>query len=544
MKYWHTLRHLKPVQFYGRLTFRYLRPRPNLACAPPLAGEHGPWSAPTLRAPGLAGPGLFDLLGVQGDLALIGWDGPERDKLWRYNQHYFDDLNAAGAVARHGWHLDLLADWVACNRPGAGNGWEPYPCSLRIVNWIKWLWAGNALPPAALHSLAVQARWLGGRLERHLLGNHLFCNAKALLFAGLAHRGPEAQAWLARALAIIDEQLPEQILADGGNFERSPMYHAIFLDDVLDLINAAQRGAGRIDADHLSRWRATAARMLAWLDGMTHPDGGIALFNDAALNVAPTLEQLRQYAARVGVAMPQPRAVSGPVCTRWPDSGYVRLDAGPASAFLDVAPVGPDYLPGHAHADTLSFELSLFGSRVIVNGGTSCYGLSAQRTRERGTAAHSTVLVENADSSEVWGGFRVARRARPFDYAQQREGDAVSVACSHDGYTRLPGKPVHRRTWTMADGCLDVRDHVSAAGCSAQARYIFHPSVRATQPEPGHWLLALADGRRAAITLGQGAGRLEPAQYAPDFGTIIDTTCLVVQLERGSAALSLTWHPH
>ena len=42
-------------------------------------------------------------------------------------------------------------------------------------------------------------------------------------------------------------------------------------------------------------------------------------------------------------------------------------------ALLDVARVGPDYLPGHAHADTLSFELSLYDRRTIVNCGISQY---------------------------------------------------------------------------------------------------------------------------------------------------------------------------
>ena len=28
-------------------------------------------------------------------------------------------------------------------------------------------------------------------------------------------------------------------------------------------------------------------------------------------------------------------------------------------AIIDVAKIGPDYLPGHGHADTLSFELSI-----------------------------------------------------------------------------------------------------------------------------------------------------------------------------------------
>ena len=38
------------------------------------------------------------------------------------------------------------------------------------------------------------------------------------------------------------------------------------------------------------------------------------------------------------------------------DSGYIRVERQNMIAFLDVAQVGPDYLPAHAHADTLSLK--------------------------------------------------------------------------------------------------------------------------------------------------------------------------------------------
>ena len=69
--------------------------------------------------------------------------------------------------------------------------------------------------------------------------------------------------------------------------------------------------------------------------------------------------------------------------------------------------MGPDYIPGHAHADTLSFELSIGAQRVFVNSGTSEYGLSPKRLNQRKTAAHNTVEVDGKDSSQVWSGLEL-----------------------------------------------------------------------------------------------------------------------------------------
>jgi uncharacterized heparinase superfamily protein len=141
--------------------------------------------------------------------------------LWRYHLHYFDDLNAHSAEEREQWQSQLLCRWVKDNPPGQGTGWEPYPTSLRMVNWMKWALAGHALPVECIESLAAQARWLARRLETHLLGNHLFSNAKAMIFAGIFFQGSEAEAWVSMGLRILEEQLGEQVLSDGGHFERT-----------------------------------------------------------------------------------------------------------------------------------------------------------------------------------------------------------------------------------------------------------------------------------------------------------------------------------
>lgn len=545
IRYWHTLRHLKPVQFYGRLWFRLYRPRvDSLAAAPALRLAQGFWQAPVARVPSMLGLWHFRFLNHEHSLpAQGGWNDAGQDKLWLYNLHYFDDLNARDADQRAVWHQALLRRWLLENPPTYGNGWEPYPTSLRIVNWVKWLLAGNTAPVGMAESLATQVRWLTQRLEWHLLGNHLFANAKALVFAGLFFAGPEAASWLATSRKIIARELPEQVLVDGGNFERSPMYHAIFLEDVLDMLNAADCWPGPVPAVQLAHWREVATRMLDWLAGMTHPDGQIALFNDAAFGIAPTLEDLCSYARRLNVpsAIASEARQSKPRLLHFAESGYVRLEQDQAVALLDVAPIGPDYLPGHAHADTLSFELSVLGQRVVVNGGTSCYGLGPERLRQRQTAAHSTVEVAGESSSEVWSGFRVARRARPFDLQLATREGAATVACSHDGYMRLAGAPVHRREWLMDAGCLRVTDTVLGGTQAAVARYIIHPDVQMTAAGVNTWQLKLPSGDCLRVVVPAGTARTEPARYAPEFGVVLPTQCLAVALAQGQATVEWIW---
>ncbi|RUQ32329.1 MAG: alginate lyase family protein [Candidatus Competibacteraceae bacterium] len=540
-KYWHTLRYLRPVQFYGRLWFRLYRPRPDRRPAPGRRLPNGHWITPTPKPVSMLGPDTFRFLNET--RVVIGpsaWNDSGCDLLWRYNLHYFDDLNAVDSPTRAAWHDALLQRWVAENPPGVGPGWEPYPTSLRIVNWIKWALAGHALPPECLHSLAVQTRWLRRRLEYHLLGNHLFANAKALVAAGIFFAGDEAEQWRAFGQRLLARELREQILPDGGHFERSPMYHAILLEDVLDLINLAGHDPETVDADTVGFYRQQATVMTDWLSVMGHPDGEISFFNDAAMGIAPTLAELVNYGQRLRLDRAT-ALLTG--LTVLPDSGYIRLEAGPAVALLDVAPVGPDYLPGHAHADTLSFELSLFGQRVIVNGGTSRYGNSPERLAERGTAAHSTVQIDGADSSEVWGGFRVARRARVF--AVSVDGP-LQISAAHDGYRRLPGQPLHRRAWEMTPGQWVVTDTITGEYREAVACFHLHPAIVAEPAIKGQdsgvqGCLRLPGGQRVQWSLAAGQAQLAPSLWRPEFGHSVPTHCLKVRIIDGKCRMAFSW---
>ena len=541
--YWHTLKYLRVSQIYHRLRFNLWRPKVNLLPPPPLTRPSGQWVMPAERRPSMTASRVWLLLGESGHLHELGWDGSQRGKLWRYNQHYFDDLNAEGAADRQKWHSELLSDWVANNSPGVGSGWEPYPLSLRVTNLIKWATRGVKLQPAIVHSLAVQVRWLSERLEYHLLGNHLFANAKALVMAGVFFEGPEADKWLVAGLGILQREIPEQILPDGGHFERSTMYHALALEDMLDLINITRCYSDRLSSaqrQQVVEWPPLTQGMLTWLKAMCLGDGEISFFNDAAFDMAPRTPDLEGYARRlIG-----PSKIFLPPLLHLEDSGYVRINHGSAIALLDVARVGPDYLPGHAHADTLSFELSLGKQRVLVNSGTSQYGSGKERLRQRGTAAHNTASFKDQNSSEVWGGFRVARRAYPvgLEIEQFRDFSITKIQCGHDGYKRLPGRPMHYRRWSMGCGRLTVTDQLEGKSLQAEARFHFHPSVELKvlhgSADGG---VKLPDGQEVLWHIAHGRARLENSTWHPRFGEIEPNFCLVVQLLHGSSTVHFSW---
>ena len=279
--YFHTLRHLKLSQLARRALLLW---HPHVPKKPPLPRRRPlrPWVDGPKRQKRLTGPNRFRFLNEERLLKTYGaWQDDSRPKLWLYNLHYFDDLNAEYSSQRIEWHLSLLDRWLRDNPPQSGVGWEPYPLSRRIPNWVKWDLRTGLLSMAMQENLAVQLRHLYRRLEWHLLGNHLLANAKALIFGGSYFSGDEAEDWLNNGVLLLREQLAEQILPDGGHFERSPMYHALVLEDLLDIINLFQVYGLFRDSDS-ETWshlydilRPTIQKMLGWLQVMCHPDGEI-----------------------------------------------------------------------------------------------------------------------------------------------------------------------------------------------------------------------------------------------------------------------------
>ena len=523
-QYYATVRHLKLRQIVYQLWYRlYRAKRFRPPPVPPLRKLEN-WTAPICPPSSMSSPREFNFLNQPASLDKVGWSGSGQPLLWRYHQHYFDDLNATDSRSRRVWHQELISDWIAQNPPAAGVGWDAYPTSLRVVNWVKWALSGGTLSKHATASLAAQLHWISRRIEYHIDGNHIIKNGKALIFGGAFFCWPEM---LRKGARLIRKALKEQILDDGGHYELSPMYHAQVLEDVLDLVNLSRTFPEGKSVENICR--PYVQPMLQWLECMTHPDGGPAFFNDSCFRASPTFRELQDYARRLGFGeLPKARVLRR--------SGYVRLDAAKATCILDVGEIGARHQPGHGHADALSFEMSLAGQRVLVNSGISTYAAGALRDQQRGTAAHNTVCVDGKNQSDLWAAFRVGRRAHVSDV----QVDGNKVAATHDGYVQRGG-PAHRRAWELSTEALIVDDVLTGPFETACANFYFHPDIDLRLQGKNAGVGISPGGVRIEWVQEGGEQSLKPAKWYPEFGTAMDSSCLCIQFSGPSLRTRFHW---
>ncbi|MEM7171883.1 MAG: alginate lyase family protein [Pseudomonadota bacterium] len=532
-----TLSHLTPRQlFYNALRRSFKGGCPKAAAAEPTRGL-------ALMEPPLARhvydpkDGSLCFLNVKRvmDPDQAAWSPEDVSKLWRYNLHYFDYLcDPHLSTEAKGMLID---SWIEKNPCRTVDAWEPYPLSLRLVNWIKYFCqtpSHKPLDETWLKSLFLQAEWLTRNLEYHICANHLFKNCVALLYAGSFFSGPRAETWLAQGCRLLRDQLSEQLLPDGGHYERSPMYHAIFTEDLLDLVNLTGTGASPLLAGEVAALRAAASNALAFLDDVVFPDEQIALFNDSAFGIAPLPKDLFAY-GRTLVGFERSEAMVTAKIIERTDSGYFGLRKGGQMVLMDAGPMGPDHQPGHGHCDALSYELMLEGRRIVVDSGVFAYEVGDSRQYFRSTAAHNTVRVDGQEQSEIWSAFRVGRRARPSAAVVTQSPDgALVVEAAHDGYERGAAPIRHQRRLEFVDRSLRVEDKMTGRGQHVYESFIhLHPDIDVVLDEAAQSGTLLWSGETIGRIIVEERCRLEVTSgaYAPEFGRCRENKVLVMRAE-------------
>lgn len=482
----------------------------------------------------------------------VDWDRRYESHLWNYQLHYFNfAVPCARALVERGdqtaWRncQALIESWIGQARVGRSDGWDAYPVSVRIVNWMY----AYALVADVCGDQRFLERWrasiyrqldfLSRHLEFHLLANHLLKNVKALALGGLFFN---QRKWLARGEQLLWREFEEQVLEDGGHYERSPMYHAQAMADFLECY-ALLRAFG-----HVTRKQETESKLRAmarFLDAMTCADGGLALFNDSAnaeeTRPRPIIESGTRIVGRYERPLP-------PV---FPETGYyvwISRDGG-EKIIVDAGPPSVDYNTAHAHCDLLSYELWFDGGPFIVDSGVHGYGGDRFREYARSTRAHNTVMFDGREQSEVWGVFRMARRAELVGVEVDSDEDAWNFWGAYQPFynRRLTHeRSIGRSTkgdWIIADVAL------GAGVARAQSFIHLHPQVSAKVIDDERFVVECATESLSARIEPFGADgvsvieavehpkRLAQSWYFPDFGIAqpARTICFSFDVSNGKA---------
>lgn len=422
----------------------------------------------------------------------IDWNYSSYGKLWTYNLSYFEYLKEKENV-------NLIYDFIE-NIESVKDGLEPFPISLRGINWIKYLTKYEIKDKKIDDSLYAQYYILLDNLEYHLLGNHLLENGFSLLFGAYYFKD---EVLYKKAKEILEKELEEQILNDGAHFELSPMYHQLMLFRVLDCINLVQNNIWK-KQELLEFLENKASIMLGWLKNISYENGDIPLLNDSANKIAPTSNEIFEYASRLDLKI---------VVKDLNQSGYRKREKEKYECVVDVGEIGAKYIPGHAHADTFNFELYIKNKPFIVDAGLSTYNIGKQRDSERSTKAHNTVEINGQNSSEVWGGFRVANRANTIELVEENN----FIKAIHDGY-KNKFKILHIRCWKFEKNKIIIEDSLNN-NSNAIARFHFHPDIN-------------ENDIKNKINLDNIKYKIKKYNYAPEFNKTLEALVLEIFFEK------------
>ena len=453
---YHTLKHLKFTQVYHQIKYRLVKPKRvatpwdgafaqvDLADFPKkqksLSNSDGVWS--------------FSFLNLEQSFSYdsIDWSFGNYGMLWTYNLNYFDWLHQPDISKEDG--LETLSQFYS--NPAEKNPiiLHPYPTSLRIINTAKFISKWNITEEWLYYELVSDLKFLSSRLEYHLLANHLLENAFALYIGGLITNQGE---FIQKGKKLLVRELKEQVLNDGMHYERSPMYHIIILERLLDALNFAKANGDDLE----STLKSYAERMTGLAMHWENLDR-IPMMQDSAYDIALTVPEILKYSkSLLGDDYPSKS-------NDLKHSGYRKMNSGSLRVFANAGSIGPVYQPAHAHSDELSFELFYSGTPIIVDTGISTYEKNDIRFKERSSISHNCVSLSYQNLSDVWAGFRVGKRAI---VESKSAPDFILATCKSNSI-------LISRNFQVVSGGLLVEDNIeNNTGLPALGCLHLHPDI-------------------------------------------------------------------
>lgn len=452
----------------------------------------------------------------------IDWHLPELNRgtrLWKLNLNYHEFLiDVAYAFKDSGdskylnYIVETINNWLAQNPLGTkGYGkdnWNSYAISLRLVSWCKiYSTVGNHFSAVFDEKFKkyfwIQAYFLSDNLEYDILGNHFIKNWKCLHWCGkmlndnnLTHL----------ANSLYSKYIASQFSDRGSHEELSPMYSGIVLEDLIEvfIISPEDNALGHLIQEVYHN-----------LEQMIFDDQ-YAFFNDSILNNGVQFRDLESFYAKVNA-----------LSRKEIDSSFLDLDnylvlrTKDEHIIVDFAKVILGKQPGHLHCDSLSFEYARKGQKIFTNSGTYEYNAGNRRSYSRSTEAHNTLKYGQFDQSEIWGAFRVAKKAQVGCRVLHYDRDSFEAEGSVCGFN-FKKDISHQRTLKKEKDYIYIADKlISNENDSTRSVIYFHlcPSFEFRKYSVNNFLICYCQKSIAIgeLTCNHQAHVVE-TDYYPEFG--------------------------
>ena len=457
------------------------------------------------------------------------------DQAWLVQLHGFtwlSDIRALGGGDARESARGYIRNWISTNDRWSPIAWRADILGIRLVSWLTHYGFLAAESDAEFRdpffkSVNRQTKHLLRSARLEMWGENRIAATKGLIYAGISL--PRKDRLLHAGLRQLGQEAERQIIEDGGHISRSPSSQLRIvrhLVEIRETLNAAHI--------ELPDWLPqTIERMVPLLRMFRHGDGTLALFHGGSETNGEVLD------AVLSATKIKSKGVSSA-----PHAGFQRLAAGQTALIIDTGP--PPGAPANlgGHAGTLAFELSVGKDRVIVNCGAEIGDGGGWHQALRATAAHSGVIVDDVNSSELnpAGGF--FRLPQNVTISRREIEGTLILEATHDGY-EVPFGLTHRRLIMLGpDGTeLQGEDNlIGAGGDTYSVRFHLHPAVQATMLQGGDSiLLKLRRGSGWRFSTPDGKLSLEDSVFVAEPGSVRRTQQIVIFGHLEGAGATVKW---
>lgn len=451
-----------------------------------------------------------------------------------------------------------IADWIQHNPFLLGVHWtHPLEQAIRLIAWV---WCERLLRGSeAYDALFVKNQGFWDSVFQHQwfieqtysrgssANNHLIGEMAGLYVAASAWPQFDAsERWRHLAKGFLEREIQRQTFPSGLNREQAFSYHLFTTEFFLLSMAEAKQYDDAFSEDFIDRLVA----MVNVLSQVTDCGGNLPRYGDGdegraiqwqALG-APRDLWLRTFGNDLLASelTERPAEPTGSTLVKGAGLCVMRSTTAAGKEVFLLADAGPHgflSIAAHAHADALSFVLSVEGIPILIDPGTYVYHTDEHwRDYFRSTHAHNTVIIDGEDQSAVGGAFLWTRQAKTRIHEFSCTRDGAVLEASHNGFSGA-GVECKRRI-TLAGPRVVVEDRLVGTGeHTVEIRFHTHPdccvevtSENKVKIERKGIILDLTPPANLSIRLARG----EPSAgwYAPRFGVKQETTTVILSKAR------------